>query len=244
MIWTISDLHLSEAQHKPMDVFGVHWKDHAQRMAVLWNERVQPNDTVLIAGDISWALKLPEALPDLAWIDTLPGRKVMIKGNHDYWWHRVGPIRPYLPPSITALEADAADIGEAVVCGTRGWITPETAGFVPDKDTRIYNRELGRLDRALAAAHALAQGNRPIIVMIHYPPFINGQPTAFAHRIASSGAAACIYGHLHREEDWSIAVQGTVGGVFYQLAACDYLGFGPVVVRGLSGRNNAPPTYT
>lgn len=233
MIWAISDLHLSSVQPKPMDVFGENWKNHTQRIAEAWHQRVQSDDWVLIAGDISWAMKLRDALPDLRWIDSLPGHKIITKGNHDYWWHRLGPIRPHLPPSLQALESNAMDIGEAVVCGTRGWITPETPGFNPDNDQKVYNRELGRLERALAAAHDLAQGERPIIVMIHYPPFINGQPTGFAERITAAGAAACIYGHLHRSEDWAFAVQGTVDGVYYQLTACDYLSFGPVGVRGL-----------
>ncbi len=223
-----------------MDIFGEHWKNHARRIAAAWCERVQPDDHVLIAGDISWAMKIGEALPDLQWIAALPGHKVIIKGNHDYWWHRVGPIRPHLPASITALEASAADIGSAVVCGTRGWIAPETAGFDPDEDARVYNRELGRLERALAAAQHLAQGQRPIIVMIHYPPFINRQPTGFSERIAAAGAAACIYGHLHRAEDWGSAVQGMVNNVFYQLTACDYLRFGPVAVRGISPSSADP----
>jgi hypothetical protein len=233
MIWAISDLHLSTVKPKPMDIFGHHWTDHAQRIAAAWCSCVGPNDWVLMAGDISWAMKLEDALPDLAWIDSLPGRKVMIKGNHDYWWNRVGPLRPHLPPTITALEADATDIGSAVVCGTRGWATPETMGFDPETDTRVYNRELGRLERALAAAQRIAQGTRPIIVMIHYPPFINRQPTAFAQRIAAAGAAVCIYGHLHREEDWASAMHGRVDQVYYQLTACDYLSFRPVAVRGV-----------
>lgn len=234
IIWTISDLHLSSVYPKPMDIFGPHWKDHPQRIAAAWQNRIALDDLVLIAGDISWAMKLSEALPDLRWIDQLPGRKVMIKGNHDYWWDRVGPLRPHLPPSITALEADATDLGAIVVCGTRGWITPETPGFVEGEDLRVYNRELGRLDRALAAAQRLAGGTKPIVVMIHYPPFLNRQPTEFARRIAASGAASCIYGHLHRPSDWAAAVQGNIDGVYYQLTACDYLGFGPVAVRGLS----------
>lgn len=233
MIWTISDLHFSSAQSKPMDIFGEHWKNHTKRIALQWKQRVRSDDWVLIAGDISWAMKFADALPDLELIESLPGRKVMIKGNHDYWWHRVGPIRPHLPPSIAALEADALDIETAIVCGTRGWLTPETSGFDADTDMRVYNRELGRLDRALAAAHTLAHGKRPIIVMIHYPPFVNSYPTAFAERIAKAGVTACIYGHLHRAEDWASAVQGVVNGVYYQLSACDYLGFGPVAVRGL-----------
>jgi hypothetical protein len=233
-IWTISDLHLSTARPKPMDIFGSRWKDHAQRIAAAWQARVRPDEWVLLAGDISWAMKIAEALPDLAWIEALPGRKVMIRGNHDYWFpRRVGPLRAHLPPSITALSGDATDIGAAVVCGTRGWITPDTPGFKAETDTRIYERELNLLDSALRAAQQLAQGQRPIIVMIHYPPFLNQQPTAFAQRIAAAGAAACIYGHLHRPEDWATAVQGRVEGVDYQLTACDYLGFGPVAVRGL-----------
>ena len=156
-----------------MDVFGSHWRDHPQRIATAWQARVAPDDFVLIGGDVSWAMKLSDALIDLRWIDALPGRKVLIKGNHDYWWDRVGPLRPHLPASITAQEADAPDIGTAV------------------------------------------------IVMIHYPPFVNRQPTEFARRIAAAGAAACIYGHLHRPNDWAMAVQGHTDGVFYQLTACD-----------------------
>lgn len=233
-IWTISDLHLSSVKPKPMDIFGSGWKDHPQRIAEAWRARVRAEDWVLIAGDISWAMRIPEALPDLNWIDALPGRKVIIRGNHDYWYpRRVGPLRKYLPPSITALGGDAVDIGKAVVCGTRGWITPETPGFQPDTDRRIYHRELVLLDESLSAAQQLAADGRPIIVMLHYPPFIYRQPTAFAHRIAAAGAAACVYGHLHRPHDWATAVQGLVDGVYYQLTSCDYLGFGPVAVRGL-----------
>ncbi len=233
MIWTISDLHLSTVQAKPMDIFGPHWRDHPRRIAAAWQNRVRPDDWVLIAGDISWAMRLPDALPDLQWIDALPGFKVMIKGNHDYWWDRLGPLRPHLPPSITALEASAADIGPAVVCGTRGWVTPETPGFAAETDERIYRRELGRLERALQAAQKLAADAKPIVVMIHYPPFVNQQPSEFARLISAAGARACIYGHLHRSADWLAAVQGRVDGVYYQLSACDYLEFGPVAVRGL-----------
>jgi predicted phosphohydrolase len=236
MIWTISDLHLSSANPKPMDIFGDRWKNHPQRIAAAWRERVQPSDTVLIVGDISWALKLPEALPDLQWIAELPGQKVLSRGNHDYWWESSGRVRRQLPPSLTVVQADALDIGEAVVCGTRGWITPETPGFKPAEDQVVYNRELVRLDLALGAARKLAVGAKPIIVMLHYPPFLDRKPTEFAFRIAAAGAAACIYGHLHRPHDWAMATQGLGDGVFYQLTSCDYLGFGPVAVRGLDRR--------
>jgi predicted phosphohydrolase len=217
-----------------MDIFGDRWKNHPQRIAAAWRERVRDDDTVLIAGDISWALKLDDALPDLQWIADLPGHKVLIRGNHDYWCPRgAGPVRRRLPPTMEILSASATDGGAAVICGTRGWITPETAGFSAAKDLVIYNRELALLDRALLAAQKLAAGLRPIIVMIHYPPFVERRPTEFARRIAAYGAAACVYGHLHRPQDWGNATQGLVEGVYYQLTSCDYLGFGPVAVRGL-----------
>ena len=241
MLWTISDLHLSSVQPKPMDIFGDRWKNHPQRIAAAWRERVREGDTVLIAGDISWAMKLDDALPDLEWIAALPGHKIMIRGNHDYWCPRgVGPVRRRLPPSIEVLSADASDAGEAVVCGTRGWVTPETPGFESATDLAIYNRELSMLDRALVAAHKLAAGAKPIVVMIHYPPFLDRHPTEFARRIAAAGAAACVYGHLHRPQDWASATQGLVDGVDYQLTSCDYLGFGPVVVRGLNRSTTDP----
>lgn len=216
-----------------MDIFGDRWKNHPERIAAAWRERVADGDTVLVAGDISWALKLPQALPDLAWIAELPGQKVLSRGNHDYWWESAGRVRRQLPPSLAVVQGDALDLGPAVVCGTRGWITPDTPGFKPAEDQVVFNRELVRLDLALRAAQKLAAGAKPIIVMFHYPPFLDRKPTEFARRIAEAGATTCIYGHLHRPHDWSIATQGLVEGVYYQLTACDYLGFGPVAVRGL-----------
>jgi predicted phosphohydrolase len=161
--------------------------------------RVKPDDVVLLAGDTSWAMKLQDALVDLQWIAALPGRKIISRGNHDYWWssERTNRVRRLLPPGIDILEASAIDIGEAVVCATRGWNTPETPGFQESTDRPYYERELMRLDRALAAAHHLASGKRPIIVMIHFPPFAGRRPTEFARRIAAAGASACVYGHLH-----------------------------------------------
>jgi len=219
-----------------MDIFGDRWKNHPERIAAAWRATIQPEDTVLIAGDISWAMKINEALLDLAWVDALPGKKVLIRGNHDYWCPRsVGSVRRHAPPSVTLLGGDAVDVGEAVVCGTRGWVTPGTPGFSPKTDQSIYERELRLLDRALEQARAQAQGQKPIIVMIHYPPYNEHKPTEFAQRINASGAAACIYGHLHRPYDWGQAKQGSSDeGVFYQLTSCDYLGFRPVGVRGLS----------
>jgi predicted phosphohydrolase len=235
MLWTLSDLHLSGSQPKPMDIFGARWRNHPERIAAAWRERVSPDDAVLVAGDISWALKPKDAMVDLAWLDALPGRKVLSRGNHDYWWssERTRRLRRDLPPSVSILEGEAPDAGEAVVCGVRGWNTPETPGYQESQDRAYYERELQRIDKALAAAQALAAGAKPIVAMIHFPPFVGRRPTEFARRICAAGAAACVYGHLHRREDWANATQGLVEGVYYQLTSCDYLGFGPVAVRGL-----------
>jgi predicted phosphohydrolase len=233
MIWTISDLHLSFANPKPMDIFGNRWRNHPERIAAAWQRIVQPDDVVLIGGDISWAMHVNDALIDLQWIDQLPGHKYCIKGNHDYWWDRANPIRTMMPPSITLVEAEAFAVADVILCGSRGWSAPGTPGFDPAVDQRIYARELLRMERALLAARTLAQAKHPIVAMIHFPPFVDKRPSGFVELLHKYGATHCIYGHLHRADDWSNAIQGLVDGVEYQLTACDYLQFTPVAVRGL-----------
>lgn len=224
-LWAIADLHLAGGQDKPMDVFGIHWINHAERIADHWRSVVAPDDLVLIAGDISWAMQMPDVMDNLRWIDALPGRKVMCKGNHDYWWSSRSKVRAILPPSISIVDCDAVIIDDVVVCGTRGWSVPGDRDFKQSVDQRIYERELGRLDRALAGAQVLANNERPIIVLIHFPPFRDGVPTEFAKRIAAAGANICVYGHLHHPDQWANATTGNVDGVDYYLTACDALGF-------------------
>lgn len=227
-IWAIADLHLSFAMPKPMDVFGERWRNHPEKVALAWHGCVAADDLVLLAGDTSWALKLPDALVDLRWIDALPGHKVLTKGNHDYWWDSARKRRSELPPSLTLVEADAIVHGDWVLCGTRAWVTPGHPTFDPTADERIYKRELGRLERALAAAQLLAAGSKPIGVLLHYPPFYpDARPTRFAELLAAAGVAFCVYGHLHRRADWNVAVQGVRDGVRYHLTAADFLNFSP-----------------
>jgi hypothetical protein len=227
-IWAIADLHLSFAMPKPMDVFGDRWRNHPEKVAAAWHACVAADDLVLLAGDTSWALKLPDALVDLRWIDALPGHKVLTKGNHDYWWDAARKRRAELPTSLTLVEADAIVHGDWVLCGTRAWLTPGHPTFDPATDERIYNRELGRLERALAAAQRLADGSKSIGVLLHYPPFYpDARPTRFAELLATAGVAFCVYGHLHRRADWNVAVQGMRDGVRYHLTAADFLNFAP-----------------
>lgn len=214
-----------------MDVFGDRWRNHPAKIAAAWREHIQADDVVLLAGDTSWALKLPDALKDLEWIAALPGHKVLTKGNHDYWWDAARKQRAALPPGLTLLEADATICGDWVLCGTRAWVTPGHPAYNPDTDERIYKREIGRLERALQAAERLAEGSRKIGVLLHYPPFFpDGKPTIFAEMIAAAGAQFCVYGHLHRRSDWNVAVQGVRDGVRYYLTACDFLQFVPSLI--------------
>lgn len=157
-LFAIGDLHLPGGEEKPMDIFGDHWENHFAHIAADWRARVKDGDVVLIPGDISWAMQLERAVPDLQKIGALPGRKVLIKGNHDYWWNSVSKLRRVLPEGMSALQHDALDMGDFVVCGTRGWMFPTGDAPLAPEDERILNRELLRLDMAISAAEKLAQG--------------------------------------------------------------------------------------
>ena len=229
-IYGISDLHLSFSTDKPMDVFGPHWAGHAEKMAAAWDRIVGDDDVVLCPGDLSWAMKLEEAAPDLAWIAARKGRlKVLGRGNHDYWWSAIGKVRKALPPTLVALQNDAVDLGDVVVAGSRCWTAPGGLDFSPD-DEKIYLREAQRLKLSLDEAKRLAAG-RPVLAAIHYPPFAADKargPTLFSQAIEEAGVKLCVYGHLHGRHAHRTAFEGLRGGVEYRLIACDYLDFTPV----------------
>jgi predicted phosphohydrolase len=235
-IYGISDLHLSFSTDKPMHVFGEHWRGHADKMATAWDAMVQPDDVVLCPGDLSWAMKLEEAERDLAWIAARPGRiKVLTRGNHDYWWSAIGKVRKALPPTLVALQNDAIDLGDVVVCGSRLWACPGALDFDKD-DEKIYLREVGRLKSSLEAGQRMAAG-RPLIAAIHYPPFAaDKRETEYTKLIEAFRVSLCVYGHLHGERAHRTAFEGERAGVHYRLIACDRLGFSPVRVWPLSGQ--------
>ena len=219
-LFAVGDLHLPGGQEKPMSVFGPQWEGHFERIAESWRAQVGPEDTVLIPGDISWAMQAEDARPDLEAIGALPGRKVLIRGNHDYWWGGITRVRDMLPEGMTALQQDAADLGPLVVCGTRGWLIPAEGAPLGEQDQKIYQRELGRLEMALAAGRALA-GNRPLAVMLHYPPLLRNQPeSGFTERMEAAGVSLCVYGHLHGA-GIQAGFRGTRNGVRYELTSCD-----------------------
>ena len=231
-IWGISDLHLSFSTKKPMDVFGDHWRDHAQKMQESWDTQVAPDDIVLCPGDLSWAMRLEEAAADLAWIGARPGFKILGRGNHDYWWSSVGKVRAALPKGCVALQNDCVDIGKVVVAGSRCWAAPGALDYT-DADQKIYERELLRLKMSLESAKKIA-GGRPILAAIHYPPFTAKKgASGFSDLLEEFGVSTCVYGHLHGERSHRTAVQGEVRGVTYHLIACDFLEFKPKLIWDL-----------
>ena len=149
-VYAISDLHLSNSCDKPMDIFGGNWENYTSKIIDNWSKSVKQDDIVLVAGDISWAMKLEEAVSDLNWIDALPGTKILIKGNHEYWWKSISSVRQILPQSIKAIQNDAIKIGKFIFCGTRGWNVPdENNKDFSDEDMKIFKREVERLKLTL-----------------------------------------------------------------------------------------------
>ena len=227
MIYAIGDLHLSNSVEKPMDVFGEAWTNHQARIEHHWNQRVLPDDILLIPGDSSWAMTLDEAILDLKFVSGLPGTKVMIRGNHDYWWSGISKVRAQLEDKLFAIQNDSFVAGNFVICGTRGWLLPGHPQFTPD-DMRLLQREAERL--RLSLDHADKTGLHKIC-MIHYPPIgPSGEPTVFSELLETYDVKVCVYGHLHGNTH-RFAFEGVKNDVRYQLTSADYIDFDPVEVR-------------
>jgi predicted phosphohydrolase len=222
-IFAVSDLHLPGAGGKPMDLFGAHWENHFHKIADDWLKRVSPEDVVLLPGDLSWAMRLDEAKGDIEAIGGLPGLKIILRGNHDYWWNSISKVRRALPPGMMALQNDCVFARESVlIAGTRGWILP---GVDTDRgNARIYERELMRLEMSLSAARRRSP-DKPLIVMMHYPPIFDpGRETGFTRLIERYDCRHVVYGHLHGSFV-QCAFTGILNGVSYYPVSCDGLGF-------------------
>ena len=221
-VFAIADLHLPGRDAKPMEVFGDHWLNHFERIAEDWAARVGPDDLVLLPGDLSWAMRLEDATDDLRAIGDLPGKKAILRGNHDYWWSSIGRVRDALPPGMFAVQNDCVVFPEFVLAGTRGWIIPD--GDADADDERIYQRELLRLEMSLKAARSKS-ADGDLIVMMHYPPRTQAvRETGFTRLLEDYRAKHVVYGHLHGDR-LRAGFRGCANGVQYYLAACDALGF-------------------
>ncbi len=223
-IFALGDLHLSFAADKPMDIYGGQWVGHVERIRENWLARVSEDDLVLLPGDISWAMKQAEAEADLRWIASLPGQKLLLKGNHDLWWTAVGRLNA-LDPSLHFLQNDHYSYGDYGICGCRGWICPDDSEFT-QHDEKIYRREQIRLRLSLDSA--VRAGKRQIIALMHFPPAGFSGRSAFTDIFEEYGVRQVVYGHLHGAEAQRKAIGGAVRGVEYRLVACDYLGCMPV----------------
>ncbi len=220
-IFAIGDLHLPGGDDKPMQVFGAHWEGHWEKIRADWRARVTGEDAVLIPGDISWAMHLEDALPDLRAIGELPGRKILLRGNHDYWWGAISRVRDVLPPGMYALQNDALVLDSVAFCGSRGWTYPQNAD---GEDARLYDRELIRLRISLERARQMQPEGR-LIALTHYPPLADGGArTPVSDLMEAFGVGDVVYGHLHGASIRG-AFTGTLRGVCYHFVSCDGLGF-------------------
>ncbi len=223
-VYAISDLHLSTTSDKPMDIFGGNWEGHFEKIKIDWLATVKEEDVVLIAGDISWAMKLDDALADLRALSVLPGKKVFIRGNHDYWWNGITKLRDNAPDdTFYFLQTDAVKIGELVIVGSRGWTCPGSADYT-EQDQKLYLREAERFRLALADGERLAQNGEKKVALIHYPPFNSKQEdTLFTQLFEKNGVEKVVFGHIHGAAYFPYKTQKN--GVEYILTSCDKLAF-------------------
>jgi len=232
-IFAIGDMHLAGGTLKTMDRFGDHWRDHDHKIFDSWERLAQDDDLLLIAGDTSWAMRLDEALPDLNRIGGMRGRKLMLKGNHDYWWESLAKMRRVVDPSINFLQASSIIINRIAIAGTRGWMCPNDSFFEEQRDRKIYEREVGRLRAALDSLKGKADGYDQLIVALHYPPTNDRhEPSGFTELIDQHKAEACIYGHLHGEAI-KTALVGLRQRTNYQLVSADAVAFTPVEIPAI-----------
>ncbi len=225
MVYCISDLHLGNNVDKPMDVFGKKWEGHFEKIRKNWLEKVAAEDVVIISGDISWGMTLEEAKPDLVSIAALPGKKVLLKGNHDYWWQSIGKVRGLLPDGIFALQNDVIRIGNYLFCGSRGW----TLEYETEEDEKIFKRELLRLELSLKEMAKERKEGDVVIGMTHFPPFlVDLQPTAVTKLFSEYGVDKVVYGHLHGNSYAKRKV--FIDGATYFLTSCDLVDFSLVTI--------------
>lgn len=221
-LFAIGDLHLSFGHDKPMDVFGEQWEEHYKKIEDSWRELITDDDTVIIAGDSSWAMHLRDAKEDLAWIAALPGEKVFVKGNHDYWWSTVAKMKKEYPDFLF-LHNNYVESNGYVLCGSRGWLCPNETKF-DDDDRRIYEREAIRMKLSFDAAKK--DGLSTPIVVTHYPPTNDKfEESLFTKLFHEYGVKHAIYGHLHDKTGFAMGIKGEHDGINYHLVSCDYLDF-------------------
>ena len=222
-LYAIGDLHLSLGTNKPMDVFGPKWANYVERIQENFS-KLNDDDVIVIAGDISWGMSLEQSLPDFQFIDALPGRKILLKGNHDYWWGTASKMKKFFAEhDITTLDIlynNAFFYGDHAICGTRGWFYEEAKGEAHDR--KIMLREVGRLETSLKAA-----GDKTKLVFLHYPPkYLGYECPEILALLDAYHVPLCCYGHIHSRGCRS-AFQGMYHDTEFRLLSADYISFCP-----------------
>lgn len=223
-VFAISDLHLSVNNPKPMDIFGPAWENYVDKIFADWKSKVGEEDIVLLAGDFSWAMKLEDSVADFEMLSNLPGKKVIIRGNHDYWWKSISAVRKILPPNFYAIQNDAIKFENVIICGTRLWNLPDDKKKFTEEDDKIYKRELIRLRMTLENAKVLQTSEcDKIVCMLHYPPYTNKEEdNEITAMMEEFGVTAVVYGHIHAYTKQNLLLEKN--GVTYYLTSCDLVG--------------------
>ena len=223
-IYSISDLHLSGKTDKPMDVFGPGWENHFEKIKADWNSKVSDEDIVLICGDISWGTFIDEGLYDLQSLKGLKGKKIFIRGNHDYWWNGITKLRESAPDdTFFFLQNDCIKFGNIIICGSRGWSCPGSTDYT-EHDEKLYKREAERFKLCFKEVEKVYEEGDRILVMIHYPPFSAKSPeTLFTRLFEEYGVEKVIFGHIHGENYFPFRT--VKNGIEYILTSCDKVGF-------------------
>lgn len=226
-LYAMGDLHLCLGAPKPMDVFGGAWVGYMEKLKRGLSV-ITGDDTLILMGDLSWALDLNSAVADFAWINEIPGRKIILKGNHDYWWNTQAKFTKFCVENgfsdLNLLNNNCYFYDDWAICGTRGWFFEEERSGVHDE--KVFRRELIRLEASLKAA-----GDREKMVFLHYPPRYKGYTCReILDLLESYGVRRCFYGHLHGASH-KLAMEGTWDGIEYRLLSADYLDFQPYIVK-------------
>lgn len=225
-IYAISDLHLSFGDNKPMDIFGQTWENHTEKIKENWIKKIKNDDLVLLPGDFSWAMYLKDTYKDFEYLDNLPGKKLLLKGNHDYWWTTLKKMRTYLSENnfenIDFIYNNSYIYDNKIIVGTRGW---QEDGSSEDK--KIIKRENLRLELSIQDGIKKYGNEKEIIVCMHYSPFnkYKEKDMSFIQTMKKYNVKTCIYGHLHGEMAHKEAKQGIIEGIDFKLVSCDYIKF-------------------
>lgn len=224
-IYAISDLHLSFGSNKPMDIFGENWGSHWEKIKTDWLQKVNNKDLVILPGDFSWAMYLKDTYEDFKYLNELPGKKILLKGNHDYWWTTLKSMREYIKENnfwdIDFLYNNSYLYENYIIAGTRGWQWNDS-----EEDYKLLRRELLRLELSIQDGIKNFGIDKKILICTHYPPFntTKNEDLDYISLMKKYSVQKCIYGHLHGNSHKN-AIQGNIDGIEFKLVSCDYTNF-------------------